>query len=105
MKLTDKEMQFGQDICDALPDYEHNLRDCWSAARILINKGYHKQEWISVEERLPERNGRYLAHCLIEGQSLVAILWYEKYNGFDEEVTHWMHLPDPPHTPERGTEE
>lgn len=46
---TDKEMQFGQDICDALPDYEHNFRDCQYAAKVLMDKGYHKQnegEWI-----------------------------------------------------------
>jgi hypothetical protein len=43
-------MQFGQDICDALPDYEHNLRDCRDAAKALMDKGYCKQregEWVS----------------------------------------------------------
>ena len=54
-------------------------------------------EWISVEERLPERNGRYLTHCNIEGQSLVCILYYCKIGGFNEgTVTHWMPLPEPP---------
>lgn len=63
-------------------------------------------EWISVNDKLPERQGRYLTHSVIAGQSLVAILWYEKYrSGFDKEVTHWMCLPKPPHTPERGAEE
>ena len=54
-------------------------------------------KWISVKDRLPERTGRYLTHSNIEGQSLVAILWYEKYGyGFDKEVTHWQPLPEPP---------
>lgn len=54
-------------------------------------------EWISVEDRLPERNGRYLTHCLIEGQSLVCILHYNKIGGFNEStVTHWQSLPQPP---------
>jgi hypothetical protein len=56
-----------------------------------------QSEWISVEERLPERNGRYLTHCNVEGQSLVCILYYCKVGGFnDGAVTHWMPLPEPP---------
>ena len=59
--------------------------------------GYRKQEWISVDERLPERNGRYLTRCNIEGQSLVCILYYSKVGGFNEgTITHWMPLPEAP---------
>lgn len=59
-------------------------------------------EWISVNKKLPEKQGRYLTHSIIAGQTLVAILWYEKYGcGFDEEVTHWMPLPKPPYTPQK----
>ena len=60
-------------------------------------EGYRKQKWISVEERLPERNGRYLTHCDVEGQTLVCILYCCKVGGFNEgTVTHWMPLPEPP---------
>ena len=63
----------------------------------LYKIGYRKQEWISVDERLPERNGRYLTHCNIEGQSLVCILYYCKVGVFNEgTVTHWMPLPEAP---------
>ncbi len=63
----------------------------------LYNAGYRKQGWISVEDRLPERNGRYLTHCDIEGQSLVCVLYYCKVGGFNEgTVTHWMPLPEAP---------
>ncbi len=56
-----------------------------------------KQEWISVADRLPERNGRYLTHCNIEGQSLVCVLYYSKIGSFNEgTVTHWMPLPKVP---------
>ena len=69
-----------------------------AVATYLVNKGYRKQsEWISVDERLPERNGRYLTHCNIEGQSLVCVLYYCKIGGFNEAtVTHWMPLPEAP---------
>ena len=57
-------------------------------------------EWISVKDKLPERQGRYLTYSIIAGQSLVAILFYDKFNfGFDKEVTHWQPLPKPPLTP------
>lgn len=66
-------------------------------ARELFDDGYRKQEWISIEDRLPERNGRYLTHCNIENQSLVCVLYYCKIGGFNEgTVTHWMLLPTPP---------
>lgn len=66
-------------------------------AEALYNAGYLKQEWISVEERLPDRNGRYLTHCNVKGQSLVCILYFCKVGGFNEgTVTHWMPLPEPP---------
>ena len=56
-----------------------------------------KTTWISGEDRLPERNGRYLTHCDIECQSLVCILHYCKVGGFNEgTVTHWMPLPEAP---------
>lgn len=70
--------------------YEEGYRRGYSA-------GVNTDKWISVEDRLPERNGGYLAHCDIEGQSLVCVLYYSKVGGFNEgTVTHWMPLPEPP---------
>lgn len=72
----------------------------YQTVKNLYKMGYRKQsegEWISVDERFPERNGRYLTHCNIEGQSLVCILYYSKVGGFNEgAVTHWMPLPEAP---------
>ena len=60
--------------------------------------GYRKQsEWISAEERLPEKEGRYLVYGSIGGMPLVCGAHYDKYNGFgDDDFTHWMPLPEPP---------
>jgi hypothetical protein len=84
-------------------------------AEEIYNAGYRKQEWISVDERLPEPN----EHCLVAakvGERMVVDLgervWCFDYrtmehsyawsimNDWDEgegcEITHWMPLPEPP---------
>ncbi len=81
-------------------------------AVLLYNAGYRKQEWISVEERLPEDNGDELIICTKDG-----IVGTGRYNnignkglfswmanegsdfydlGTDSRVTHWMPLPEAP---------
>ena len=75
-------------------------------AEHLYSAGYRKQEWISVEDRLPEENGRYLAcvkisHLAFDIPPMVVIMGYNKIHGFDtisgeETVTHWMPLPEAP---------
>jgi hypothetical protein len=71
----------------------------------IYNAGYRKQsEWISVEERLPERSTRVLAYSKKYNEVNV---YY--YGGADEwwdndgwasakyyEITHWMPLPEAP---------
>ena len=87
-------------------------------ANAIIANDYRKQsepiscnheeggEWISVEDRLPEENGRYLvcikvSHQLFENLTTIAVLDYNKSHGFylysiAESVTHWMPLPEAP---------
>ena len=56
--------------------------------------------WISVEERLPEKNGNYL--CFGRNDALDIPLFetreymcaWSLYNG--ERITHWMKLPESP---------
>ena len=55
-----------------------------------------KAEWISVEERLPEKHGRYLAAFT---DTRVDTVTYTKIGWFYEKrcsITHWMPLPEPP---------
>ena len=52
-------------------------------------------EWISVEERLPEKDGLYI----IVGRSGTphAAHYYTGKNGFSNPyATHWMPMPEPP---------
>ena len=65
----------------------------------LYNAGYRKQEWISVEERLPEKNVRVLVYLKTDRSYTKIdtdrlddrgfVRWYK-------DVTHWMPLPEAP---------
>ena len=85
----------------AIIDWEHGDASEWIADH-LISNGVTVQEWISVDDRLPE-NGK-------EGV-LIALRWGEVDIGWcedgrwgsefvneyeDGEVTHWMPIPQPP---------
>ena len=63
----------------------------------LYNVGYRKQEWISVDERLPERWVMVLVCCddIISTDFIASTgRWYEHID--HNSVTHWMPLPQPP---------
>ena len=83
-------------------------------AEKLISNGVTVQEWISVDDRLPDETGRYLAvkkriapDALGGNRTDIVILRFFVDDGFkmprhipdwineaiDEEVTHWMPLP------------
>ena len=57
-------------------------------------------KWISVEERLPEKPGEYGAYA--SGMHLVLGFdenedWFdEEYFNYNESITNWMPLPEPP---------
>ena len=69
-------------------------------------------QWISVEERLPESCGTYIAHivhryCKVDSYSRVCIEYFDADNTWASlhdvyEVTHWMPLPEPPVEVEHG---
>ena len=86
-------------------------------AEKLISNGVTVQEWISVKDRLPEETGRYLAvkkriapDELGGNRTDIVILRFFVDDGFrmpthipdwineeiNEEVTHWMPLPELP---------
>ena len=86
-------------------------------AEKLISNGVTVQEWISVDDRLPDETGRYLAvkkriapDELGGNRTDIVILRFFVGDGFrmpthipdwineeiNEEVTHWMPLPEPP---------
>lgn len=70
-------------------------------AEKIYNAGYSKQEWISVDERLPETretilyfNGEWVDACYFDGDNFMTLDTYE--SSIVDNVTHWMPLPEPP---------
>lgn len=56
-------------------------------------------EWVSVEERLPEEKQRVIVRCERVGTSVGWILWSNWMTDIGPgagKVTHWMELPAPP---------
>ena len=88
------------DVCNPI-----NTCNALKYARRAYEAGYRKQEWISVEERLPERSCECLVATNIGGIYQVSYSHrYKAFNALDTDeakyamlaVTHWMPLPNPP---------
>ena len=77
--------------------------DMCDFAETLYNAGYRKQEWISVDERLPEDYGDVICHT--RKGSIWQLTYNPKYRLFNVscdnvedamDVDYWMPLPEPP---------
>ena len=70
----------------------------WLATE-AYNAGYRKQEWISVEDRLPTwEDGKVLIYTT-HGISIAQRTTSERWQGDlakPKWITHWMPLPEPP---------
>ena len=73
-------------------------------ASYLIANGVTVQEWISVNDRLPENGDTVLCFMKFGGQRILlwdeASSWWLGYGSGDDwqkaDVTHWQYLPKPP---------
>ena len=73
-------------------------------ADYLIANGVTVQEWISVDDRLPEDDSDTLAYLQIGEEGRIYPANYAKGVWFDcifntpvtESTTHWMPMPQPP---------
>ena len=87
------------------PIFPHELVDPIEAvADYLLDSGVTVQEWVSVDERLPEEKVNCIVHykhayCNNDGYWAIGFCFYdgEKFQ-FDPayKVTHWMPIPNPP---------
>ena len=106
-KQTIEEM--ARDVCDSIVWDQDGYAevDCLSTAKVLRLKGYCKQEWISVDERLPDvlqevlvYRGNHIGNLINAYTYVGGDMWKDEY-GFgcrreDEGITHWMPLPEAP---------
>lgn len=53
-------------------------------------------EWIKCSKRLPEKDGRYLVFVPYPSYPWVGVSSLRKGKFDDDNVTHWMPLPEPP---------
>ena len=88
---------YGKDLGKIVEPYEF-------IADFLIHSGVTVQEWIPVEERLPEEKVNCIVHykhayCDNDDYWAIGICFYdgEKFKmDWSYKVTHWMPLPKPP---------
>ena len=92
---------------EAFFDYNHGKGDGYipkNFADHLIANGVTVQEWISVEDRLPEDDSDVIAYLRTGEEGRIFPANYAKGVWFDcifnkrvtEMTTHWMPLPEPP---------
>ena len=92
----------GEALWDKLEDalwYDNCDRDM--AEKIVLDMPtlIPPNEWVSVEERLPEEKQRVIVRCERVGTSVGWILWGNWMTDIGPgagKVTHWMPLPAPP---------
>ena len=65
----------------------------------LIANGVTAQDWISVNDRLPEEEGLYLVAVVNDHERRYSkTAWYHGHGNWflHQKVTHWRYLPQPP---------
>ena len=103
-KQNEELVQMYRDLAEIFDkEYENRrLITPQTIAKKMTAKGYRKQEWISVDERPPEREGKYLVYTYKGGIKFGEYRPYFVGEGklcepqFDYYVTHWMPLPEAP---------
>ena len=89
---------------DIVKGYKGNDCTFEQGADWLISHGVTMQEWISVDEMLPEEKVNCIvyykhAYCDNDDYWAIGICFYdgEKFKmDWSYKVTHWMPLPEPP---------
>ena len=81
-----------------------NFEEAEYLSDYLVKNGVTVQEWVSVDDELPEDDSDVLAYLRIGEESRICPANYAKGMWFDwifntpvtESITHWMPIPQPP---------
>ena len=104
----DEYMDVREKMVDILGEFllcPSKMKNVWMSQAIekladhLIDNGVTVQEWISVNDRLPEEEGLYLVEVVNDHEIRNSkTAWYHGNGNWflHQNVTHWMHLPQPP---------
>ena len=84
---------YQQRVCDECEYYLADNEQSEDVTDINVGK---KSEWISVDERLPDKYSSVLILC--EGEMRIDYIdsYGSWHNNFQYRVDHWMPLPTPP---------
>lgn len=99
--------EMARDVCNSIVWDQDGYAtvECLATAKRLRLKGYCKQEWISVDERLPLVSGKYV--CGVKDKNgntwtvpadwnLEMKMWFGEFGEIKNMVSHWMPLPEAP---------
>ena len=108
-------MDVREKLVELLAPTSLNFEEATYLADYLVKNGVTVQEWISVNDRLPDKDGCYIVTACDEGCSCGEGIWYdtvvieaEHYKGewswnengteydITDLVTHWQPMPQPP---------
>ena len=94
-------MDIKKKLMELLSPTSLNFEQATYLADYLVKNGVTVQEWISVNDRLPEPTYCVLVVGAYSEMAIDALGTDGEWMGMVEDITHWMHLPAPPKEKER----
>ena len=91
-------MDVREKLVELLAPTSLNFEEAAYLADYLVKNGVTVQEWISVDDRLPDKNTTVIATTDngIVFQCLYAYDGWDLWDGNEVNITHWQPMPQPP---------
>ena len=91
-------MDIKKKLMELLSPTSLNFEQATYLADYLVKNGVTVQEWISVDDRLPDKNTTVIATTDngIVFQCLYAYDGWDLWDGNEVNITHWQPMPQPP---------